>query len=96
MCEHIPAYPNETFPDRVRRWYETLRFMAELKPRTSAECLLAADVSIKNQFVMEVLARGRGPAGRQRQQRSREFILRAQQLHDAQLGYDLARIKPVD
>ena len=96
MCEHIPAYPGETFPDRVRRWYETLRFMADLKPRSSAECLLAADVSMKHLFVMEVLARGRGPAGRQRQQRSREFIFRAQELHDAQLGYDLARIKSTD
>lgn len=94
MCEHIPARREDTFVDRVRRWYETLRFMAELHPRTSAECLMAADVSMKNQFVLETLERGRDAKGRQRLMRSREFIDRARDLHEAQLQYDLLRNRP--
>ena len=96
MCEHLPALGGETFPDQVRRWYEALHFMAGLNPRTSLECLLAADVSMKNQFMLEVLARGRGPAARQRQQRSREFISRARDMQAAQLQYEMLRAQPAD
>jgi hypothetical protein len=96
MCEHVPTYPGETFPDQVRRWYEALGFVSELQPRTSAEYLLAADVAMKSQFMQEVVARGRGPAGRERQRQSREFMLRAQDFQSARLGYDLARAKPLN
>jgi len=91
MCAHIPARKGETFVDQVRHWYGALRCMADLQPDTRAELLLAADVTMKNQFAMDVLARGKGPAGRQRQQQSREFIIRAQELHDAQLQYELLK-----
>jgi hypothetical protein len=96
MCEHVPTYPGESFPDQVRRWYEALGLVSALQPRTSAEYLLAADVAMKSQFMLEVLARGRGPAGRERQRQSREFLLRAQDFQTARLGYDLARAKPIN
>ena len=96
MCEHIPVHQNETFVDQVRRWCETLRFMAELRPRTGSECLLAADVAMKDQFVRASLVRGKNPGGGKRQQQGREFILRARELHEAQVEYSLLRSRPVD
>lgn len=95
MCRHIPVRRNDTFVDEVRRWYETLRFMAALRPRTVDECLLAADVSIKNQFVLETLARGRTEAGRRRRMQSREFMSRTRDLNASQLHYDVIRSRPV-
>jgi len=95
MCQHIPLYPGETFVDQVRRWFDTLHFMAELRPRTGAECLLAADVAMKDRFVQETLAHGKDLNGRRRQQQGHEFILRTQELHDAQLGYSLLRSRKV-
>lgn len=96
MCQHIPVRRDESFVGQARRWCDTLQFMAALQPRTSAECLLAADVAMKDQFVQETLARGKGPAGRRRRQQSREFILRTQDLHDAQMEYSLLRARPVE
>src|SRR3954447_6153131 len=96
MCRHIPIYSDETYVDQIGRSCQTLRFLLELQPRTGAEYLLAADVAMKDQFVQETLARGKSFSGRRRQQQSREFILRAQKLHDAQIEYSLRRAKPVD
>ncbi len=74
MCKNIPALKGGTFVDQVQRWCGVLDFMADLGPRTKSECLLAADVSMKHEFMQDVLARGKGPAGRQRARQSREFI----------------------
>jgi hypothetical protein len=93
MCENIPAPTGRTFVDQVHRWYGVLRFMADLQPRTNSECLLAADVSMKHEFMQDVLARGKGPAGRQRARQSREFIACTEEFQSAQREYDLLRSK---
>src|ERR1700761_1784856 len=73
MCENIPVREGGNFVDQVRRWYEVLSFMADLEPRTNNECLLAADVSMKHEFMQSVLARGKTQASREQLQKSEEF-----------------------
>ena len=95
MCQHVPIRPDDHFVDLVRRWYETLQFMAALRPRTGSECLLAADVSMKNQFVLAALARGRTPSARRRRMQSKAFIEATRELNDAQLQYEVVRSRPL-
>jgi hypothetical protein len=93
MCESLPVPKGGTFIDQVHRWYGALRFMADLEPRTNSECLLAADVSMKHEFMQEILARAKGAAGRRRAQQSPEFIVCTQEFQCAQRDYDLLRSK---
>jgi len=93
MCENIPVPKGGSFVDQVQRWCGVLDFMADLGPRTNHECLLAADVSMKREFMRDVLARSRGPAGRMRAQKSREFIACAEEFQSAQRAYDQLRGK---
>ena len=96
MCEHIPVRPDDSFIDQARRWCETLRYMAGLQPRTGNECLMAADIAMKNQFVLATLAGGRTEAARRRKMRSRAFIASTRDLREAHLQYDLIRGRPLD
>jgi hypothetical protein len=96
MCDHIYELKGETFVDQVRRWTETLGFMAALKPRTEHEWLLASDVAMKHLFALHSLALGRGKGVRmkQRLKYGRDFIAHARTMHAAQQHYDLIRAKP--
>jgi len=91
MCDNIPITKGATFVDQVQRWCGVLDFMADLGPRTNHECLLAADVSMKREFMRDVLARSRGPAGRARAQKSRDFLSCAEEFEVAQRAYALVR-----
>jgi hypothetical protein len=93
MCRSVYVLPGETFVDQARRWMAALRAMAALDPRDEREWLLASDVAMKHLFAEHslILSKAKGVRVKQRQRHGNEFIVKARNLHAAQLRYDLAR-----